>query len=85
MEALGLIEASVDFCQTARPDIAEVSSRHSLVCEVRKFLALSVPWLRRFVACLSPQRTGFDLGLVCIRLVVGRVALRHCLWWEEWH
>jgi hypothetical protein len=36
MEAVLLFEASVDCYQTARPDIAEVSSIHSLVCEVHK-------------------------------------------------
>jgi hypothetical protein len=34
-----------------------------------------VPWLRRFVASLSPRRPGSGLRLVHLRYVVGKVAL----------
>jgi len=34
-----------------------------------------VPWLRRLVACLSPQKTGFNSGWVHVGFVVDKVAL----------
>jgi hypothetical protein len=36
---------------------------------------LTVPWLKRLAAGLSPRRPGFDPGSVHVRFVVGKVAL----------
>jgi hypothetical protein len=40
---------------------------------------MTVPWLRRLVAGLSPQRPGFDPGSVRVGFVVDKVALEQVL------
>jgi hypothetical protein len=44
----------------------------------------AVPWLRRLVAGISPQRTGFAPGSVRVGFVVDKVALGQAFLWVLW-
>jgi hypothetical protein len=49
--------------------------RYVETCFIKRAFKMTVPWLRRLVAGLSPRRPGFDLGSVHEGFVVDKVEL----------